>query len=120
MKNNKALRSTLIVGTAMAASLIAAPTMAELNQECLFTGEIVQKQADALKSGYGIDDGEKYAAVQLDSSRSKVQFKTSDIQALPEVSKSCIGIRNSKMATPRSCCQQKPQSNLDVPIKKSP
>ena len=47
MKNKRALRSTLIAaGTVMAASLVAAPTMAELNQECLFTGEILQKQAD--------------------------------------------------------------------------
>jgi hypothetical protein len=39
MENKKALRSTLIAAiTSMAASLIAAPTMAELNQECLFFG----------------------------------------------------------------------------------
>ena len=88
MKNNKALRSTLIAAvTTMAASLIAAPTMAELNQECLFTGEIVQKQADTpLQIRFtGIDDGENARCrAKRRGSRSKVQFKASDdIQALP-------------------------------------
>ena len=89
MKNKKALRSTLIVaGTVMAASLVAAPTMAELNQECLFTGEILQKQADTpLQIRFtGIDDGENARCrAKRRGSRSKVQFKASDdIQALPE------------------------------------
>lgn len=89
MKNKKALRSTLIaVGTAMAASLIAGPTMAELNQECLFTGEIVQKQADTpLQIRFtGINDGENARCrAKRRGARSKVQFKaTEEIQALPE------------------------------------
>ena len=89
MKNKKALRSTLIAAcTTMAASLIAAPTMAELNQECLFTGEIVQKQADTpLQIRFtGIDDGENARCrAKRRGARSKVQFKAAeDIQSLPE------------------------------------
>lgn len=89
MKNKKALRSTLIAaGTAMAASLIAGPTMAELNQECLFTGEIVQKQADTpLQIRFtGINDGESARCrAKHRGVRSKVQFKASaEIQSLPE------------------------------------
>jgi len=89
MKNKKALCSTLIAAcTAVAASLITAPTMAELNQECLFTGEIVQKQADTpLQIRFtGIDDGENARCrAKRRGARSKVQFKASeDIQSLPE------------------------------------
>jgi len=89
MKNKKALRSSLIAtGAAMAASLIAGPTMAELNQECLFTGEIVQKQADTLLQirFTDIDHGENARCLsKRRGSRSKVQFKASDdIQTLPE------------------------------------
>lgn len=89
MKNKKALRSTLIAaGTAMAASLIAGPTMAELNQECLFTGEIVQKQADTpVQIRFtGINDGESARCrAKHRGVRSKVQFKASaEIQSLPE------------------------------------
>ena len=33
--------------TALAASLISVPSMAEINQECLFTGEITQNASDS-------------------------------------------------------------------------
>lgn len=89
MKTQKALRLTLLTTcTAVAASLVAAPSMAELNQECLFTGEIVQKQADTLLQirFTDIDHGENARCLsKRRGSRSKVQFKASDdIQALPE------------------------------------
>ena len=89
MKTQKALRLTLLTTcTAMAASLVAAPSMAELNQECLFTGEIVQKQADTpLQIRFtGIEDGENARCrAKRRGARSKVQFKaTTEIQALPE------------------------------------
>ena len=89
MKTQKALRLTLLTTcTAMAASLVAAPSMAELNQECLFTGEIVQKQADTpLQIRFtGIEDGENARCrAKRRGARSKVQFKaTKEIQALPE------------------------------------
>jgi|TARA_B100001778_G_C18173883_1_gene443820 hypothetical protein len=89
MKTQKALRLTLLTTcTAVAASLVAAPSMAELNQECLFTGEIVQKQADTpLQIRFtGIDDGENARCrAKRRGARSKVQFKaTKEIQALPE------------------------------------
>jgi hypothetical protein len=89
MKTQKALRLTLLTTcTAVAASLVAAPSMAELNQECLFTGEIVQKQADTpLQIRFtGIEDGENARCrAKRRGARSKVQFKaTKEIQALPE------------------------------------
>ena len=89
MTTQKALRLTLLTTcTSVAASLFAAPSMAELNQECLFTGEIVQKQADApLQIRFtGIDDGENARCrAKRRGARSKVQFKaTEEIQALPE------------------------------------
>ena len=89
MKTQKALRLTLLTTcTAVAASLVAAPSMAELNQECLFTGEIVHKQADTpLQIRFtGIDDGENARCrAKRRGARSKVQFKaTKEIQALPE------------------------------------
>ena len=89
MKTNKALLSTLLTTcTAVAASLIAAPSMAEFNQECLFTGEIVQKQADTPPQirFTGIDDGENARCrAKRRGARSRVQFKaTKEIQALPE------------------------------------
>ena len=89
MKAQKALRLTLLTTcTAVAASLVAAPSMAELNQECLFTGEIVQKQADTpLQIRFtGIEDGENARCrAKRRGARSKVQFKaTKEIQALPE------------------------------------
>lgn len=89
MTTQKALRLTLLTTcTSVAASLVAAPSMAELNQECLFTGEIVQKQADApLQIRFtGIDDGENARCrAKRRGARSKVQFKaTEEIQALPE------------------------------------
>ena len=92
MKTQKALRLTLLTTcTAVAASLVAAPSMAELNQECLFTGEIVQKQADTpLQIRFtGIDDGENARCrAKRRGARSKVQFKANgDIHSLPEGSK---------------------------------
>ena len=89
MKTQKALRLTLLTTcTAVAASLIAAPSMAELNQECLFTGEIVQKQADTpLQIRFtGIDDGENARCrAKRRGARSKVQCKADgEIQSLPE------------------------------------
>ena len=111
-------------GTAMAASLIAAPTMAELNQECLFTGEIVQKQADTpFRSDSPASMTRKCSlpcsVVARDrrcNSKPLMIFRRCQ-----RVQKSCIGIRNSKMATPHgSCCQRRPPSNHVVPIKKKP
>ena len=46
--------------SALVASSVAIPAMAELKEECLFKGEILQKQADTpLQIRFtGIDDGE--------------------------------------------------------------
>lgn len=89
MKNKKALRSTLIAAvTSMAASLIAAPTMAELNQECLFSGQIKQRASDSpLRIRFtSVTDGENARChAKTRGARSKVQFKaTGDLQSLPE------------------------------------
>ena len=89
MKNKNGLRSTLTAACAvLAANLVSAPAMAELNQESLFAGEIVQKQADTpLQIRFtGIDDGENARCrAKRRGARSKVQFKASeDIQSLPE------------------------------------
>ena len=89
MKTEKALRLTLLTTcTAVTASLVAAPSVAELNQECLFTGEIVQKQADTpLQIRFtGIDDGENARCrAKRRGARSKVQFNANgEIQSLPE------------------------------------
>lgn len=74
--------------SALVASSVAIPAMAELKEECLFKGEILQKQADTpLQIRFtGIDDGENARCrAKRRGSRSKVQFKASDdIQALPE------------------------------------
>jgi len=70
------------------ASLISAPSLAELNQECLFTGEITQNASDSpLQIRFtSINDGENARChAKRRGSRSKVQFKaTGDIQSLPE------------------------------------
>ena len=57
MKNKKALHIGLF---AALSAIVAAPSMAELRQECLFTGEVLQKQADApIQIRFtGINDGE--------------------------------------------------------------
>ena len=62
--------------------------MAEINQECLFAGEITQKASDSpLQIRFtSINDGENARChAKRRGSRSKVQFKaTGDIQSLPE------------------------------------
>tara|TARA_E500000331_G_scaffold182031_1_gene175410 strand:+ start:185 stop:454 length:270 start_codon:yes stop_codon:yes gene_type:complete len=62
--------------------------MAEINQECLFTGEITQNASDSpLQIRFtSINDGENARChAKRRGSRSKVQFKaTGDIQSLPE------------------------------------
>ncbi len=87
MKKNKSL-SLAAACTALAASLISGPSMAEINQECLFTGEITQNASDSpLQIRFtSISDGENARChAKRRGARSKVQFKaTGDIQSLPE------------------------------------
>ncbi len=85
MKNKKALHIGLF---AALSAIVAAPSMAELRQECLFTGEVLQKQADApIQIRFtGINDGENARCkAKGRGARSTVQFKaTPDVQSLPE------------------------------------
>ena len=90
MKNKTRLSLTAAACTALAASLISAPSTAEINQECLFAGEITQNASDSpLQSRFtSIDDGENARChATLCGSRAKVQFQTTlHLQSLPEVS----------------------------------
>jgi hypothetical protein len=86
---NKSLRNLgFSAGLTLVASLTATPSMAEINQECLFTGEITQKQTDSpMQIRFtGMADGENARCyAKRRGSRSKIQFKASgDIQSLPE------------------------------------
>jgi len=88
MKKKKSLTLAAAASTALAASLISVPSLAEINQECLFTGEVTQNASDSpLQIRFtSIDHGENARCLsKRRGSRSKVQFKASDdIQALPE------------------------------------
>ena len=88
MKTKTGLILTAAACTALLASLISAPSMAEINQECLFAGEITQNASDSpLQIRFtSINDGENARChAKRRGSRSKVQFKaTGDIQSLPE------------------------------------
>ena len=88
MKKKTSFSLTAAACTALAASLISVPSMAEINQECLFAGEITQKASDSpLQIRFtSINDGENARChAKRRGARSKVQFKaTGDIQSLPE------------------------------------
>ena len=88
MKKKTSLSLTAAACTALAASLISVPSMAEINQDCLFAGEITQNASDSpLQIRFtSINDGENARChAKRRGSRSKVQFKaTGDIQSLPE------------------------------------
>ena len=88
MKKKTSLTLAAAASTALAASLISVPSLAEINQECLFTGEVTQNASDSpLQIRFtSIDDGENARChAKRRGSRSKVQFKaTGDIQFLPE------------------------------------
>ena len=88
MNNSKTkYLSRLSAFAALVASSVAIPAMAELKEECLFKGEILQKQADTpLQIRFtGINDGENARCrANRRGARSTIQFKASpDIQALP-------------------------------------
>ncbi len=88
MKNKTRLSLTVAACTALAASLMSAPSAAEINQECLFAGEITQNASDSpLQIRFtSIENGENARChAKRRGSRSKVQFRaTGDIQSLPE------------------------------------
>lgn len=88
MKNKTRLSLTVAACTALAASLMSAPSTAEINQECLFAGEITQNASDSpLQIRFtSIENGENARChAKRRGSRSKVQFRaTGDIQSLPE------------------------------------
>ena len=88
MKKKPSWNVTAAACPASVPSLISAPSMAEINQECLFTGEITQNASDSpLQIRFtSINDGENARChAKRRGSRSKVQFKaTGDIQSLPE------------------------------------
>ena len=88
MKKKTSLALAAAASTALAASLISAPSMAEINQECLFTGEITQNASGSpLQIRFtSINDGENARChAKRRGTRSKVQFKgTGDIQSLPK------------------------------------
>ena len=73
---------------ALVASSVTMPTMADVKEECLFRGEILQQQADTpLQIRFtGISDGENARCrATRRGARSTIQFKASpDIQALPK------------------------------------
>ena len=88
MKNKTRLSLTVAACTALAASLMSAPSTAEINQECLVAGEITQNASDSpLQIRFtSIENGENARChAKRRGSRSKVQFRaTGDIQSLPE------------------------------------
>ena len=88
MKSTRLINLIFSTILAFTASLLAMPSVAEISQECLFTGEITQKQADSSMQirFTGMADGENARChAKRRGSRSKIQFKASgEIQSLPE------------------------------------
>ena len=116
MKTQRALRLTLLTTcTAVVASLIAAPSMAELNQECLLPARSFKNRPTPhCKFGSLHDDVENARCrAKCRGARSKVQFKADEKSSLCQRAQSCTGIRSSKMATqPGSCSPRRRLYNL--------